>query len=78
MTATVTDDVGISSVVASWGVGGESGQVNLTSAGGNSYEGQIGPVNSTGTMTITIVVQDAAGNNAQTGALSVDVQNCIN
>ncbi|KAA3643197.1 MAG: hypothetical protein DWQ07_22020 [Chloroflexi bacterium] len=78
VTATVTDDVGISSVVASWGVGGESGQVNLTSAGGNSYEGQIGPVNSTGTMTITIVVQDAAGNNAQTGALSVDVQNCIN
>lgn len=73
--AAVGDESGIGSVWATWSVGAESGQVTLTL--GNWYWATIGPVNTTGTMTIYVFAQDTVGNVAQAGPLYVNVQACI-
>lgn len=73
--AAVGDESGIGSVWATWSVGAESGQVTLTL--GNWYWATIGPVNTTGTMTIRVFAQDTVGNVAQAGPLYVNVQACI-
>lgn len=65
-------------MVAYWNIGGaESGQVSLQE-GGLGYWASIGPVNTTGTMEIYMIAQDAAGNTAQSDTLYVTVNNCIN
>jgi len=75
--ATVTDNVGVTLVNASWNVGGQSGQVSLVRVDGNIFQGVIGPVNNTGTLNITVSAWDGAGNSSSAGAPSVTVQNCI-
>ena len=67
----------IASVWALWSVGGESGQVPLSAIGGDYYQGAIGPVNTIGTLNITIYAQDMAGNRAQSGTLYVTVEYCV-
>lgn len=77
VTAVVSDASGISSVVAYWNIGGvESGQVSLQ-AGTSTYSANIGPVNTVGSLEIYILVQDSAGNSAQSGTLLVSVQSCV-
>lgn len=75
--ATVTDDTGVGQVRAEWSIGGESGQVTLSSAGGSLFEGVIGPVNTTGVLSITVRAWDGASNTSSSSAPAVTVQNCI-
>lgn len=75
--ATVTDNIGVNLVNASWNVGGESGQVPLTRVNGNIFQGVVGPVNTIGTLNISVSAWDAAGNSNSTVAPGVTVQNCI-
>ncbi|MFV1948558.1 MAG: Ig-like domain-containing protein [Anaerolineales bacterium] len=75
--AAVTDDVGVDLVTANWNVGGQSGQITLFRADGNIYQGDIGPVNNTGTLNITVTAWDEAGNSSSAGAPDVTVINCI-
>ena len=76
--AQVQDSGGdLSSVWANWSLAGDSGQIILTSIGGNNYQGTIGPVNNTGTINITIFAQDLAGNIGQSNPLTINVQNCV-
>ncbi len=75
--ATVTDNVGVAQVRADWVIGGESGQVMLTNTGGSLFEAAIGPVNTTGVLSITVSARDEASNNSSSGAPAVTVQNCI-
>ncbi len=75
--ATVTDNIGVNLVNASWNVGEESGQVPLTRVDGNIFQGVIGPVNTIGTLNISISAWDAAGNSNSAVAPGVTVQNCI-
>lgn len=75
--ASISDDTSVSQAIASWNIGGESGQVTLTHAGGSTYQGVIGPVSTTGTLSITIQAKDGAGNTNTASAPSVTVQNCI-
>jgi hypothetical protein len=67
----------IASVWVVWSVGAESGQTTLSSIGGDYYQGAVGPVNTVGTLSITIYAQDTAGNRAQSNTLYVTVQNCV-
>ena len=75
--ASITDDTSVSQVTASWTIGGESGQVTLSHAGGSTYQGQIGPLSTTGTLSITVQAVDSTGNTSSASAPSVTVQNCI-
>jgi hypothetical protein len=74
---TVTDNSSVSTVTGSWSVAGESGQITLSPSGGSIYSGTIGPVNTTGTLAITIQASDGAGNSSSAAAPPVTVQNCI-
>jgi hypothetical protein len=75
--AAVTDESGLSSVIAYWHIGGsESGQVNLQE-GGLGYWATIGPVSTTtGTMEVYITAWDTYGNVAQSDTMYVSL-NCI-
>jgi len=75
--ATVTDNLTVTQVTASWNVGGQSGQASLNRVDGNIFQGIIGPVNNTGTLNITVSARDGAGNTNSAVAPSVTVQNCI-
>ncbi|TFH33260.1 MAG: hypothetical protein E4G99_11675 [Anaerolineales bacterium] len=75
--ATVTDNVGVDLVNANWSVGGESGQVTLVHVTGDIFEGVVGPVNTTGTLNISVWARDEAGNSNSASAPGVTVQNCI-
>jgi hypothetical protein len=75
--ATVTDNVGVNTVTASWNVGGQSGQISLFRADGDIFQGDVGPVNNTGTLNITVSAWDVAGNSNSASAPGVTVQNCI-
>ncbi len=75
--ATVTDNVGVDLVQATWSVGGESGQISLFRADGDTFEGTVGPVNSVGTLNINVTARDEAGNSSSASAPAVTVQNCI-
>ena len=75
--ATVTDNLAVNQVTASWNVGGQSAQVTMNRVDGNIFQGVIGPVNNTGTLNITVSAWDGAGNSNSAGAPAVAVQNCI-
>lgn len=75
--ATVTDDVQVAQVYAAWSIGAESGQVTLSNVGANQFEGVIGPVSTTGTLSISVQALDGAGNSSSSSAPAVTVQNCI-
>jgi hypothetical protein len=77
LSAVVSDDAGIDSVVAQWSLGSLSGETTLQAAGGGSYSGAIGPVTQVGTMSIDLIVRDTSGVAAQSGPRTVNVQNCI-
>jgi len=77
LTALVSDDSGIASVVAQWTVGSLSGETVLTPSGGGAFAGAIGPVTQVGTMSINLIARDASGASASSGPLTVNVQNCI-
>lgn len=70
-----SDPSGIAWVQASWKIGSEQGNLIATHLGGIDYQVTIGPVNSSGSLTITIVAQDAAGN-AGSSVASVNVLPC--
>jgi len=75
--ATVTDNVGVDLVQATWSVGAESGQISLFRADGDIFEGTVGPVNTVGTLNINVSARDAAGNSSSASAPAVTVQNCV-
>ena len=77
VTVAVSDNNLVDYVIAYWYLGGESGQVILDYVDGYSYEGTVGPVNTTGTMEIYIYAYDVAGNNSTVGPIYVTVNNCI-
>jgi uncharacterized protein YraI len=77
VTASVSDESDISYVVANWNIGSESGQITL-GFNGDQWVGTVGPVNTTGDLSITMTAQDIVGNTAQSGTLYVTVNNCIN
>ena len=74
--ASVADEGGLTSVYALWSIGSETGTTAL-SLGGLGYWATIGPVNTAGTMAITLYAEDTSGNTSQYGPLYVTVQNCI-
>ncbi|RME91132.1 MAG: SH3 domain-containing protein, partial [Anaerolineae bacterium] len=76
VTADVSDENGISNIYATWTIGAENGSVTLV-ASGAVYEADIGPVNTAGTMSITIYATDPSGNVAQYGPLYVTVKYCV-
>ena len=77
LSAIVSDDAGIDSVVAQWTLGTLSGETTLLPAGGDNYSGSIGPVTQVGTMSINLIARDTSGASASSGPLTVSVQNCI-
>jgi hypothetical protein len=77
LSAVVSDDIGLDSVVAQWTLGSLSGETTLLPSGGANYSGAIGPVTQVGTMSINLIARDTSGASAQAGPLTVNVQNCI-
>jgi uncharacterized protein YraI len=77
VSVTVTDETGVSNVVARWGFAGQSGEVSMSSSGGGGYQAVIGPLNTVGELAITVFAEDLAGNSAESGPAIVQVQNCI-
>jgi hypothetical protein len=73
----VTDETGVSNVVARWGFAGQSGEVYMSSFGAGGYQAVIGPLNTVGELAITVFAEDLAGNSAESGPAIVQVQNCI-
>ncbi len=77
LAAAISDESGLSSVIADWYIGGaESGQVTL-SEGGLGYWATIGPVNTVGAMEVYITARDTFGNVSESDTLYVTVNNCI-
>ena len=72
-------DIGgaISKVWVTWSVGAENGNIDLSAMGSDTYQGMVGPVNTTGTLNIIVNAQDMAGNISHSSILTVNVQNCI-
>ena len=72
-------DIGgaVSRVWATWSIGAESGNLDLSAMGADNYAGMVGPVNTTGTLNIIVNAQDMAGNISHSSVLTVNVQNCI-
>lgn len=75
--ANVVDPGGVAAVTASWSVGGESGQVSMQAAGGQLYQGTIGPVGTTGNLSVVVQARDIFNNTAAAAPVSVTVQACI-
>jgi hypothetical protein len=74
---TVNDEGGVSSIVAQWSIGSASGNVPMTHTGGGAYIAIIGPVNQTGTLSITVVASDTSGNTGISAPVTVQVQKCV-
>jgi hypothetical protein len=77
VTVTVTDPGGIAHVTVFWNLAGDSGQAGLTNIGGNTWQGQAGPVSKTGTLNLFVNAEDLAGNDVLSSVYTVQVQNCI-
>jgi hypothetical protein len=77
VTVIATDSGGIASATVFWNVSGDTGDAPLAFIGSDSYQGQVGPVNKTGTMSLFVTVTDQSGNSALTDVMNVEVQNCI-
>jgi len=77
VSVTVTDESVVSSVAARWSIGGQAGEVSMSSSGAGVYQAVIGPLNTVGGLAITIFAVDLAGNSAESGPAIVQVQNCI-
>jgi hypothetical protein len=75
--AVVHDDSGIGSIHAHWSIGSESG-VERMDEGWLGYGATIGPVSTSGKMSVYIVVTDVPGNPSQTSTFPVTVYDtCI-
>jgi uncharacterized protein YraI len=77
VSATVTDESGVSNATARWSIGGQAGEVSMSPSGGGVYQAVIGPLNTVGQLSITVFAVDPAGNSAESGPAIVQVQNCI-
>ncbi|MCJ7529852.1 MAG: hypothetical protein MUO64_02315 [Anaerolineales bacterium] len=77
VSVTVTDESGVSNVAARWSIGGQAGEVSMSSSGAGVYQAVIGPLNTVGELAITIFAVDLAGNSAESGPAIVQIQNCI-
>jgi len=62
VSAQVVDPSGIAWVKASWAIGSENGELSMNDLGGGNFQATIGPVNTIGSLAITISAQDNAGN----------------
>jgi hypothetical protein len=76
VSVTVTDETGVSNVVARWSIAGQSGEVSMSSSGGGGYQAVIGPLNTGGELAITVFAVDLAGNSAESGPAIVQVIYC--
>lgn len=77
VSAAVSDEGGLGSVVANWSLAGQQGQNAMSPAGGGIYQASFGPLSTVGELSITVSAQDTAGNSATAGPVTVQVQNCI-
>jgi hypothetical protein len=71
-----TDASGIAWVKLSWTIGAEQGDTTASDLGGGNYQATIGPVSTSGTLTIIILAQDTAGNQASQ-MITVNVLPCV-
>jgi len=76
VSVTVTDESGVSNVVARWSISGQTGEVSMGSSGAGVYQAVIGPLNTSGELAITIFAVDLAGNSAESGPAIVQVIYC--
>ena len=76
VSATVTDESGVSNATARWIIGGQAGEVSMSSSGGGVYQAVIGPLNTVGQLSITVFAVDPAGNSAESGPAIVQVIYC--
>ncbi len=72
ISAAVTDDVGVTYVAARLSNGAE---VAMSAAGGNTYQGTLGPY-SQGNLSVVVIASDGAGHSAQSSAVTLLVT-CI-
>lgn len=77
LNAQVSDPDGVQSVVVSWSLGGQSGQIGMGPAGGNLYQASIGGFNIFGTLSFNVSATDSNNNSSQAGPASVTVAPCI-
>jgi hypothetical protein len=71
-----TDLSGIAWVRLGWTIGAEQGETTASDLGDGNYQATIGPFNTSGTLTITILAQDTAGNQASQST-TVNVLPCV-
>jgi hypothetical protein len=76
VSVTVTDETGVSNVVARWSIAGQTGEVSMSSSGAGIYQAVIGPLNTGGELAITVFAVDLAGNSAESGPAIVQVIYC--
>jgi hypothetical protein len=77
ITAQAFDDGGVSRVVAFWSINQQSAEVLLERIDDVTFTGTIGPVESLGSLAITLTAWDNAGNGIDFGPLYVEVVSCI-
>jgi RNA polymerase sigma factor (sigma-70 family) len=76
VSATITDNVGVTSATLSWTGDGGSGSAGM-GHDGDSWFASMGPFSSTGSVSWTITATDAAGNTASGGGGKISVEPCI-
>jgi len=78
VTVVATDPSGIASATVFWNVSGDIGDATLGFIGSDTYQGQAGPVTQVGEMSLFVIMEDGAGNQALTGTMKVNVDpSCI-
>lgn len=77
VTVTITDDVAVASATITWSDGGNLHTDPMAPAGGNTYQGTVGPYLNAGPQVFHINAADTSGNTAQSGDGSLTVQSCI-
>jgi len=78
VTVVATDPGGIAHATVFWNIAGDSGQAVLAFVGGDTWQGEAGPVSKTGTLNLFANVEDNAGNDVLSSVFTVQVQSCIN
>ena len=77
MTASVSDESEIDSMIAYWEIGGQSKEVSMERIDDQTYTATIGPVNSTGELLIEIRGEDVMGNVGKSKPVNITVSKCI-
>jgi RNA polymerase sigma factor (sigma-70 family) len=76
VSATITDNVGVTSATLSWSGDGGSGSTEM-GHDGDTWFASMGPFTSTGSEAWTITATDAAGNTASGGGGKISVDSCV-